>query len=672
MSRGDLFLSSTFALLIMSLISCPLATQAFECREISRIHQSKRFDCSLSKNVLLVSSQGDDHLNVHTFHVLELEGTYAEITYDHGYLLSKEAAAGIIEEVNHRFQKELHRGSLAEQKLKSAVAQCYFNRIRSSVSLEFMRAAKSFYQGLQAGARAQGEKFPYSYEQLLMSGLGVELSIASEGLSRRAEEDPLGTYSELAATCGLEATVETATTFLNIVNGVVGGVASALKWGCLGFVAPSNFTQDGALLHARNLDADLVESWNRAPTLFIVHERGYYRYVAPASAGMMYPGGVSGFNEKGISVSLHEMSTTHYKTFIPNQKGMIAPFLQERILREAASVDEAVAILKSAGHFGGWSFFISDGKTDEVASIEVTGDRVEVARRTKGQWMGQTNHFLGDHMQDQFFTYNFNKLLESESRLSVISQGLEADHGKENVEWAIEHLAGHQDQFEGFRSFGRTATKVYTVMSTIAVPQRHEFWVTMGDLRPASHSHFLGFQIDFEHLGFVPLGEKRTKAYENIPSWERSLSYFSSARLMYDEGKFDLAVLLLSESILFAKKDGIDELPYFFMRARVSLVKGDLKQALEDFQFLWDRRTQLHPYQQSLVAMYSVISSDRSGGVLSTNEREFRLNEARRILSDLNRAYGHFDLNKKLKFLRQITSGQNPRKLPEIDFVTIE
>src|SRR3546814_17522203 len=63
------------------------------------------------------------------------------------------------------------------------------------------------------------------------------------------------------------------------------------------------------------------------------------------------------------------------------------------MLREAASVDEAVDLAKAAQHFAAWSFFVSDAKTRKVARIEVNGDGVK-AVRYEDEAVAQTNHFL--------------------------------------------------------------------------------------------------------------------------------------------------------------------------------------------------------------------------------------------------------------------------------------
>ena len=426
------------------------------------------------------------------------------------------------------------------------------------------------------------------------------------------------------------------------------------------------------MYHARNLDADLMKSWNSAPTLFLVEEPGMIRYSAMASAGDVYPGGISGLNEKGVSVSLHQMSTQKFRTRFQGRRGVLAPYLQQRILREASNLDEAIALIKSTGHFGAWTSLIADAKTGEIASVEFSGKRVQVARRFQNQSMGQTNHFLGSAMGDQFFTYNFNKQLESESRLQVInselSRALEERRQGGNpidIEWVVDHLAGHQDAFEGFRSFGRTATKAYTVMSTIVNAAKNEVWLTLGERLPASHSQFLGFTIRWQDLHAQPLTTTRVKRFESIPNWENSLSKYVQAFIQYEEGNYEKTIEELSNAIQLAALDGITEYPYHFMRARVLAAMNRHEESSVDWEFLWNNRNQLHSYGQALVGLYSTLPNPGNVQAL------IRLHESKQLLRKLQATQPHFDLIKKLEIIEELREDKKP-EMPELEFVTVE
>ena len=123
--------------------------------------------------------------------------------------------------------------------------------------------------------------------------------------------------------------------------------------------------------HARNLDADLY-NWNVATTLFLIDETdnhpGWHRYVAFGTAGLIYPGGISGLNDAGIAVSLHQLSTTHYRTHVGTGVADIAPIIQQRVLREAGTLEQAVEIIRSVQPFSAWVIFCSDAAAGRASA----------------------------------------------------------------------------------------------------------------------------------------------------------------------------------------------------------------------------------------------------------------------------------------------------------------
>src|SRR3546814_16380357 len=80
------------------------------------------------------------------------------------------------------------------------------------------------------------------------------------------------------------------------------GPDTRIDFACTGFAVPAGLGKDGRHLHARNLDADLY-NWNTAPVLSLLDETadhlGWHKYAAFGTAGLLYPGGVSGPNELG-------------------------------------------------------------------------------------------------------------------------------------------------------------------------------------------------------------------------------------------------------------------------------------------------------------------------------------------------------------------------------------
>jgi hypothetical protein len=622
-------------------------------------------DCKLKKS-WGEASRYDCELGAKSFHVLKLKGNYTKTVEQQARLLAPEILKGPIHEVIAEMRTHFTEGSFAARNLKRTIFDCYSSRIQASVSREFLNASDVFAKSMK---QSLGQQSPYSEEEYRNAVFAIEMSIALEGLFRRFEEDRIGVLGELTATCGV-------TLSLDLVDEIFSGLSrlGKMKMGCLGFVNTASENRNRELMHARNFDANLVETWNQHPTLFLIEEPGFHRYAAVATAGVIYPGGISGMNEHGISVSLHELSTTKYRTFHGGRRAEVMPFLLQRILRESASLDQAIHLAKNTKHFGAWTILVSDQKTDEVASIETSGDRTQVARRTRGQSMGQANHFVGSQMGQQAFSYSYGKRLESQSRLSVIEGSLLRDAGLIDLQWMINQLSSHQDAFEGLRAFGRTAVKAYNVMSTIAIPARNEFWFTIGDRLPAAHGQFVGASIDFSKMGFDFVGTHSNQNFNHIPRWQESLTLYVQARLAYERGSKKVSLSLLDHALQLAAQDGIQETTYRYIRGRLLLELGHFAQALQEFNGLWSERQQLHRHKLARVALFSAIAI-RSLPLASQKPfmptwRE-RLQFAEATFSSLQKEDPHFALDRSLQQVRQIKRFKSI-ELEPIDFVTVE
>lgn len=639
---------------------------------------------------------------IKTVSVVKLAGSPEQTAYDNGYLMARELEDGVLKTSIDISTANLKGGSVVKAAALTPLYTCYLNRMKRSVSREFLNTTSAMHKGYADRMRELGLKPKYTADQALEAILGIEVANVAEGLARRLSQNPL-VIGEVAAACGLTAP-------LNLIRDSLEELANQPKLGgCIGFSIPKSLA-GGQMIHARNLDIDMVDGWNKHPTFYLVAHDGRAKFVASTGAGMIVPGGVGGMNEYGLAISLHQMSTTKYNSEIADRKGLIAPSLSQKILENAKTIEEALRIVENSGNFASWTLFVSETKTGRVGAIEFSGEKVRPVYIATDKAMGQTNHFLHPEMQNQAFTYNFNKLFESKSRLKYIEeemQTLTSDHPAD-VQWAVTRLAGHRESvpdkafpYSAKRAFGRTAVKAYNVMSVVMVPERNEYWSTVAERNPAAHSTYIGYQVDWDSMTARPLGTARTTEYDALPNWDKSLETYVAARqayVSYLENDPAKSETLLSQAIKQASADGVDELPYLFMRARVRhelgmAAKRDedrtrlLTSALEDWNHLWERRHQLYIYGQALVAMYSVATMDEldpntvnyasmtSGDryyIRQSPERKSRIEFASQTLKSLAGRYSHFDLDAKRDVASALARPQRGVILPSLDFVVVE
>ena len=695
------------------------------------------------------------------FYMLRQRGRFADIAYDHGRLLAREIEQGVFPEI----LSAIARGTDLGSRLKSGVAQALFrglsNRVVESISAEFRDAIGALADGYHAALpNAQ-----FTRQQVVDAIVAIELDNLADGIQRQlalpslqARLTAVAEALELSAHDHPDPQVRALLTGSpDVVTPYIADATTSLVhqdhrsgFACTGFSLPGNRTLDGRHLHARNLDADLY-NWNIAPTLFLIDETdghpGWHRYVAFGTAGLIYPGGISGMNDAGIGVSLHQLSTTHYRTR-PHGSGRmdIAPFVQQRILREAGSLEEAVEIVRATQPFSAWVIFCSDAAAGQTRRIEFNGEALRIGPVATGP-IGQTNHFshadLVEHLfddRDAHFTPTFGKWLETHSRLATVDRAL-SEGAVRDTQGAIDLLASGRDgqllelaqrrnldpAITGVeRSFGRVPRRAYGQLGSIVRgdparrPGHDEAWMTIGDRLPACQSIYLGWRIDWANFAMTQVADRplrRTQQFEATgrANWESSFETYRAARVAFarprDAGGALLshapdasqrlqdttrAEALLSEAIEQAVADGIVEVPYYYMRARIRHQLGHYDAARQDWDVLRAIngnstltatlpltsprvRPVLHEYEAALILALSVATEDLLRSDWHWEGRSTRLQQAQTLLAGLrDRLFGagrpaHFDLLAWLdRIATMLTRYSGELELPEPNFVTVE
>jgi hypothetical protein len=583
------------------------------------------------------------------FFVLRQRGRFADIAYDHGRLLAREIEEGVFPEI----LSAIDRGTDLGSRLKSGVAAALFrglsNRLVEGVSNEFREAIGAVADGYCDGL----PNAKFSRQQVIDAVVAIELDNLADGIQRRlalpSVQARAAAIAEAIELCMPHANPEVQTLLAGPHDSAAQHLADASASlahqdhrtgiACTGFSLPGSRTADGRHLHARNLDADLY-NWNVASTLFLIDETdghsGWHRYVACGTAGLIYPGGISGLNDAGIAVSLHQLSTTRYRVRLSAGQGDIAPFVQQRVLREAGSLEEAVEIVRASQPFSAWVIFCSDAANGRARRIEFNGEAFRITAAVE-EPIGQTNHFmhpdLVEHLfddRDAHFTPTFGKWLETRSRLAMVEQAL-ATGAARDTDSAIDLLASGRDgqllelvQRRGLdpanigveRSFGRVPRKAYGQLGSVVRgdparrPGLDETWMTIGDRLPACQSVYLGWRIDWAGFALTPVADRplrRTRQFEDTgrANWEASFETYRAARVAFARPRDAAGALLshapddaqrlrdtaraealLSTAIEQAAADRIVEVPYYYLRARIRHQLGRYDAARQDWDVL--------------------------------------------------------------------------------------
>lgn len=591
--------------------------------------------------------------------VLDLYGTVQKTAYYHGRLLRKEIEEGILAGIKQERYRSFITLDQEEQKKFTQLSQCVLSSYKASVSSEYLKMVHNMAKGLKEAGST------YSEKELMEANFMVDLSIWFDTTTRKLEVDPKGAKRELMMACGPSIITQNITSFVK----KIAKRFAKFKFGCTGVASSAATTQDNALVLGRNFDTGLLGFYEKHQLVLIQNNPNGIRSVGLATAGMHFAGGISGFNNYGLTASLHQLQSENTKIRYYDTKSETTPYLLHKVLNSAKSLDEAIAIIQATKAFGAWTILIGDAKTDELASIEMAGDKVIVARRNKGQHLAQSNHYLAPEMQEAGYEYSLGKTLESRARFSLVDQSLKNAKGTIDAEWVITMLSGHFDYLVGRRSFGRTTTKTYTAASHVMIPSRQEFWMSFGDQYPTNQSPFVGIRIGNDNSIQV-LGATFAKREQNLENWYQSQGEYVQA-YMDNEDNFRLmdqtqkAIEHLDRAIELAQKDHITEFAYYLMRARLQLYKGALLfqennpedagaeylKAEEDLELLKkaaeEKTITTHAYEKALVLYWLAKTQDLKNEAGLNAERGLYALDARIIFDNLLKTYSyHHDFKK--------------------------
>ena len=447
------------------------------------------------------------------------------------------------------------------------VIACFSDNLFNSLTPDFRASVAAFEQGYR---QRLGAAAKYKTPQLRLASTSIELDNIMTAVAY--QHSTLGSVLVVEKNCP-------GSLFLKVIlNGLkVAGRDKGL--GCTAFAIPAK-DENGTVLSAegllvgRTLDAELMRSWNKVPTLFVIHEKGrddrgrpYLSYVATGAAGLLYPGGISGYNTEGIAVTLHEMYPSDAVLRVPDdqpRKAALAPVIQQTILREARTIDDALAIASRYQAIATWTILIAEAKTGKAAAIEISKGGAKLVRRTQNRPIAQTNHVFDTEQQAYAFFPSYNKYNETHTRMATLERAFDRLHMAAgeghpfDAAQAVAQLANHDDVEERFQPFGTTAVKAYDVMSTVMLPEAHKIYMSVGDFSPSPHATFLGFQLDGNLDPAGTLGTLRDQSLAGTPGVLLSLSDYVQARLAYEVRDYAGAERLLRQAVAHAQDEATD------------------------------------------------------------------------------------------------------------------
>jgi hypothetical protein len=685
------------------------------------------------------------------FFVLAQKGRFADICYDHGRLLAKEVEDGVFPEILATIAHDVDASRSKETGKVDEILGAFFNRLSrdvlKSTSDEFRRGVEA----LADGCFAELTNPLFNDTAVEHACVAIDTGNVATGFEHLQSASPLSVrtghwrrYAVRAwATHGWgrvygetgESTAEDdedLADWLDNMRRVRRGRRAGM--GCTGFWAAPGLTSDGLGLHARNFDGAFF-SWNNHPILHLIDETdqnaSWHRYAAIGTAGLVYPGGISGMNDAGLAVSLHQMSTVNFSVGDGSGDFDVAPYVQQRMLREASTLDEAVDIARERKHFASWTILVSHAPSGKALRIELNGaDDVESGKHVnrvepsdKADRLVQTNHFLSDALrerhntlEDAHFTHSVGKWMESRARFKTAEERLDEHIANGDFGTAEAHdlQASHVDgALDGApRSFGRTICKAYSLMSSIArasADRAHpadEIWFTIGERLPGPHATLAGFHIDWAGLKATAAGTHVAATVDagQLAALEAYVEAFSICDRPRDaSGAYyrrkptatemqavrKKALAAMDRAVTAADGAGLDDPVFRYVRARLAhetaLAMADpdrpalLSQASGDWAWLREKAgaggVAMTTWERALIHILSAATEAARGADDATVDGLLQKGSAH-LEDAAQELYGSGPVHRDIKVWRKaaaaIDADGGMADLPSIDFVTVE
>jgi Phospholipase B len=330
--------------------------------------------------------------------LVHLEGSPAEIGFQHGHLLATEI---------------LEMKGLAELELKQDTQKSWTffrDSARDMMWPNVEREYREELQGIADGVTARGVKLDL-WDIVALNGL------LEWGYYTKAYDKQRG--------------------------GVAPKTAGAAEH-CSAFVATGSYTRDGKVIIAHNNWSSYLDGARWTIAFDIQPARGH-RVLMDGLPGLISSGDDFGLNSAGIMIT--ETTITGFEGYDPSG---IPEFVRARkAMQYASSIDDFARIMKERNN-GGYAndWLVADRKTNEIASLELGLKNVTLDRKKEGYFVG-ANFPINPKLASEETNFDTKDLSVSANARRVRWEQLMAEHrGRIDVAAARQFLADHYDTFQ--------------------------------------------------------------------------------------------------------------------------------------------------------------------------------------------------------------------------------
>src|SRR5579871_1648152 len=210
------------------------------------------------------------------------------------------------------------------------------------------------------------------------------------------------------------------------------------------FVATGSYTKDGHIVMAHNNWTQYLDGARWTIMFDITPAQGYH-FIMDGYPGLIHSGDDFGINSAGMMVT--ETTISNFHGFDTNG---IAEYVRARkALQYSASIDDFIRIMKE-GNNGGYAnnWLVADRKTNEIADLELGLKDVNVQRTQDGYFVG-SNFPVNEKMAKEETDFPVGDLSNSANARHMRWDALMKENkGKIDVAAAQKFLADHYDTYD--------------------------------------------------------------------------------------------------------------------------------------------------------------------------------------------------------------------------------
>lgn len=165
------------------------------------------------------------------------------------------------------------------------------------------------------------------------------------------------------------------------------------SFACSSLIVEPERSATGGPLFGRNLDFYTLSLLDKYSLVTVHRPKGKHAFVSIGFPGLF--GCLSGMNDAGLALAVHEVFLARDGAPIFNEKGMPYAFCFRKMLEECTTIEEAEQMLRATERTTILSLSLCDRRNSVV--LEMTPKSV-VARRSSDSITACTNHFRTDEL----------------------------------------------------------------------------------------------------------------------------------------------------------------------------------------------------------------------------------------------------------------------------------